>query len=558
MRYLLSEAENLIEYSVLIGGKAGDGIAQAGQLISSLFSELGYHVYQYTDYPSLIRGGHNFCIIRAAEGPVGAHRSGIDFILALDQKTPDLHAQDLNADGTIIFDSSRVKASGQGINIPDILNLHQGLPIMGNTAIIGAFCRCIGIPWDRVSVVLGKKLQKESEKNLDIAREAYGRVKQCTDVTACPGGQPRPLLSGNEWIGIGLLAGGIDAYIAYPMTPSSGILHYLASIAGKAGIDVIHPESEIAVILMALGYSYAGKKVAVGTSGGGFCLMTEGLSLSGMAELPVVIVLSQRGGPSTGLPTYTSQSDLLFACHAGQGEFPRLVVAPGSVDEAYFWSAQAVQIAWQYQIPALILSDKTLSEGIFTSVSLPEIPAPIIPDDYASPYMRYADMPDGISPPLSPPVPGEVIKVNSYAHDLFGITTEEPEVVVEMIEKRLRKSLHLASALDRPGAVCIGGISDAPVAILCWGSVRGVCLEVAQSAGLRVISPIVMVPFPALEFKSAMKGVLKMILVEDSTTGQLSQIIAREGYHADAMILRYDGRPFSVEELYEKIRGHLK
>lgn len=542
----------MTEYSVLIGGKAGDGISQAGQLIGSLFSSLGYQVCLYVDYPSLIRGGHNFCIIRAAEKPVTAIRSGIDLLLALDQKTADLHSPRLGAQGVIIYDQNRVKAEGQGLDITGIIEKNGGIPVMGNTAMIGAMSRFFSFPWVRVEQILRKRLVRQTDTNISIARDASSRIVPGTNVPEIPGG-PRPVLSGNEWISLGLLAGGIDAYIAYPMTPSSGILHYLAAVADTAGIDVIHPESEIAVIMTALGFSYAGKRAAVGTSGGGFCLMTEGLSLAGMAEIPVVIVLSQRTGPSTGLPTYTAQSDLLFACHAGQGEFPRFIAAPATPAEAFHWSAQAVQIAWKYQIPSLIMADKTLSEGLFTPETLPEIraipplPAPSIP------YERYADTPDGISPILPLPCAGEISKVNSYAHDYAGITTEDPGMVVEMTKKRFRKAESLLRDLDQEGAVVTGGDRNAPATIVCWGSPRGVCSEVAETLGLRVVSPVVISPFPAGQFRQAMDGAGSVILVEESSTGQLGRILSCEGYRVDHTILRYDGRPFAVEELLERV-----
>lgn len=548
------EAEQLPEYSILIGGKAGDGIAQAGQLIASIFSELGYFVYQYIDYPSLIRGGHNFCIIRASDKPVFTHRTGIDLILALDQKTVDLHTSNLTTKGTVIYDSPKVKTEGQALHIEEIVAQFKGRAIMGNTAMVAGFCGCVGIPWNLVESVFRKKLTKETDINLLIAREAFSRITRCMQVHPVEGGSPRPLLSGNEWIGLGLLAGGIDAYVAYPMTPSSGVLHFLASVADEAGIDVVHPESEIAVILMALGFAYAGKKAAVGTSGGGFCLMTEGLSLAGMSEVPIVIVLSQRGGPSTGLPTYTAQSDLLFACHAGQGEFPRFIAAPATPLEAFNWGAEAVQLAWKLQIPAFILSDKTFSEGIYTSEMPPEVRSydPLPSPSY--PYNRYADTPDGVSPILVPPYKGEVIKVNSYTHDYSGITSEESDMSIAMVHKRLRKAKKLSAMTDQPGAVVRSGSVEAKTAILCWGSPRGVCSEVAEELDLRLVSPVVISPFPTGEFRKAMEGVEKVILVEDSSTGQLDKILALEGYQTDELILRYDGRPFAVEELLEKVR----
>ena len=204
-----------------------------------------------------------------------------------------------------------------------------------------------------------------------MAKRAYDQLATVRTIPRCSN-PPRPLLTGNEAVGLGLIRGGLDAYVSYPMTPSSSLLHFLAGEKERFGITVVHPENEIAVILMALGFASAGKRAAVGTSGGGFCLMTEGLSLAGMAELPVVILMSQRTGPSTGLPTYTGQSDLRFVLHAGQGEFPRLIVAPGDASEAFLWSARAMELAWRCQVPAFILTDKTLSEGTYsTDISPP-------------------------------------------------------------------------------------------------------------------------------------------------------------------------------------------
>jgi len=547
------EAGTVAEFSVLIGGKAGDGISQAGQVIGSVFSSLGYHVYQYVDYPSLIRGGHNFCIIRAAEYPVTAFRSGVDVIIAFDQQTADLHKGRLSDDGIIISDANRVKAPGLEIPLGQLINTHQGIPIMGNTAMISALFRYLGVPWDRIEPVLKRKNPKKTEKNLEIARAAWDILSPSRKL-GIPGGSPKPFLSGNEWIGLGLLAGGLDAYVAYPMTPSSGILHFLASIADEAGIQVYHPESEIAVILMALGFSYAGKKAAVGTSGGGFCLMTEGLSLAGQAEIPIVIVVSQRTGPSTGLPTYTAQSDLMFIRHAGQGEFPRWIAAPGTPEEAIFLGAEAVRIAWKFQVPAFIITDKTFSEGLFTgSADLPDLP-PHRVSAPAFPYHRYEDMPDGISPLLAPPHPGEVVKVNSYTHDFKGITTEDPQITIAMVEKRKRKELALKEYTDQPESVRITGNEKAPVCVIAWGSVRGQVAEIAKDTSFRFVSPLILEPFPIKTFMAALEGVDRIIVVEESAAGQIDKILKEHGIVPDEIILRYDGRPSTIEELETRIR----
>ncbi len=353
------------EVSVLIGGKAGDGINSAGAMVAQLLNHLGYRVYLYFDYPSLIRGGHNFAVIRGSEQAVGTCRDNVDFILALSQETVSRHRGQMHTGTAIVFNADLVKSDGQGISVKSILSSEKAPGIMGNSAIIGGFAKAAGIDWETVEAVFRSHIPKGVELNLKVAQRAYEQLDTAHRIER-GSNIPLPLLTGNEAIGLGLVRGGLDAYVSYPMTPSSSLLHFLAEQKERFGITVVHPENEIAVILMALGFAYGGKRAAVGTSGGGFCLMTEGLSLAGMAELPLVLVVSQRTGPSTGLPTYTGQSELRFVLHAGQGEFPRLIIAPGDAQEAFVWSAIAMDIAWKYQVPVFILPDKTLSEGTYS------------------------------------------------------------------------------------------------------------------------------------------------------------------------------------------------
>jgi 2-oxoglutarate ferredoxin oxidoreductase subunit alpha len=341
------------------------------------------------------------------------------------------------------------------------------------------------------------------------------------------------------------------------MTPSSPLLHFLADVGRDFNLKVIHPESEIGVILMALGFSYMGEKVAVGTSGGGFCLMTEGLSFSGMSELPIVFMVGQRPGPSTGLPTYSAQTELHFVLNAGQGEFPRFVVAPGDAEEAYFWSATALNMAWKYQIPSFILSDKNLGEGIF-NFDIDSI-APIKEEkplfwDRKDPYKRYLDTENGVSPLAFVPDKEAIVKINSYEHDEYGITTEEPRITNAMQEKRLRKEKYLTQELEKYEMVRIYGDKKSPTAIICWGSNKGVCIEAAKNLGFKVIQPLVLSPFPVKQFQEALKGIKKLFCVENNATGQLSRLIKFYGFNVDEKILKYDGRAFSLDELEEKIR----
>ena len=545
------------DVSVLIGGKAGDGINSAGALVAHLLNYIGYTIYLYFDYPSLIRGGHNFAIIRGSEQSVGTCWNSLDFILALNNETIERHRDKCTRETAIIFNADLVKSAGQGIPVQAILTGEHAPAIMGNSAIIGGFAKAAGIEWDVVEAVFNAHIPKGVDLNLKVAKRAYDQVAKVRPVSKGIK-PPRPLLTGNEAIGVGMVKGGLDAYVSYPMTPSSSLLHFLAEHQEKFGITVVHPENEIAVILMALGFAYAGKRSAVGTSGGGFCLMTEGLSLAGMAELPLVLVVSQRTGPSTGLPTYSGQSDLQFIIHAGQGEYPRLIVAPGDAQEALFWSEIAMNVAWKFQIPAFILTDKTLSEGTY-SVDPAEISDVKSGDSPGwlgtAPYLRYADVPSGISPLAFPGMKDAVIKVNSYAHDEAGISTEAADLVVQMTKKRLRKWEGLTEEMQGYPGVTLSGVPDASTALLCWGSTKGVCNEIASLLGLRVIRPILLSPFPVDQLKKAIAGVTKLIAVEENAIAQLATLAGQYGIVPDERILRYDGRPFLPDDLLLRIKG---
>jgi 2-oxoglutarate ferredoxin oxidoreductase subunit alpha len=544
------------DVSVLIGGKAGDGINSAGALVAQLLNYIGYDIYLYFEYPSLIRGGHNFAIIRGSEQGVGTCWNSLDFILALNNETIERHRDKCTRETAIIFNADLVKSAGQGIPVQAILTGEHAPAIMGNSAIIGGFAKAAGIEWDVVEAVFNAHIPKGVDLNLKVAKRAYDQVAKVHPVSKGLK-PPRPLLTGNEAIGVGMVKGGLDAYVSYPMTPSSSLLHFLAEHQEKFGITVVHPENEIAVILMALGFAYAGKRSGVGTSGGGFCLMTEGLSLAGMAELPLVLVVSQRTGPSTGLPTYTGQSDLQFIVHAGHGEYPRLIVAPGDAQEALFWSEIAMNMAWKFQIPAFILTDKTLSEGTYSvdPAAISDVQREDSPGWLGTPpYIRYADMPSGISPLAFPGMRDAVIKVNSYAHDEAGISTEAADCVVQMTKKRLRKWEGLAEEMQQYPGVIISGVPDASTALLCWGSTKGVCNEIASLLGLRVVQPIMLSPFPVDQLKKAITGVTKLIAVEENATAQLATLAGQYGIDPDERILRYDGRPFLPDDLLVKIK----
>ncbi len=547
-------------FSVLIGGKAGYGIDKSSTLLAQLCNHLGYRVYIYRDYPSLIRGGHTFSIIRASNEPVFTHINKVDFLLALNQDTYDLHKDKLNKDGSAIFDADTVKADGIGVKVGDILKSAKASDVMRNTCVIGAFCKTAGIDWKVVKEVFEKNMPKELELNLAVAKSGFDIVKTLKKIELIDR-KPLPILTGNEAISLGLIKAGLKTYIAYPMTPTSTILHFMADNADKFGLNVLHPEGEIGVILMALGFAYAGQKTAVGTSGGGFCLMTEGVSFAGMAEHPMVFVVGQRPGPSTGLPTYTSQTELHFVLNAGQGEFPRFIVAPGDAEESYYWSAFALNTAWKYQVPAFIMTDKTLSEGGFNfdidSIEDIKEEQPLMWDGKGT-YKRYLDTKNGVSPLAFVPNPDAVIKTNSYEHDEAGLTIEDAMITKSQRDKLIRKGKTLANDLEKLDSVKVYGKKNSPKVILCWGSNKGVCIELGQKLGLKVIQPLILWPFPVKKFAKAIKGVRQLICVENNSTGQLAKLIKMHGFDVDEMILKYDGRPFSLDELEAKIRKVMK
>ncbi|MBM3245480.1 MAG: 2-oxoacid:acceptor oxidoreductase subunit alpha, partial [Candidatus Omnitrophica bacterium] len=505
-----------------------------------------------------IRGGHTFSIIRASFNKIAAHQDKIDFLLALNQDTFDFHKSRLNDSSVVIYDSDNVKPGDLspaiktcGIPIGSIIKEESAPEIMRNACIIGAFCKAAGIKPEVLESVLKKEISRETDLNLKVAFRGFNAAGEFIKID--PLSQDKlPLITGSQAMGLGFARGGLQAYISYPMTPSSPLLHFLAEFAEDFSLKVIHPESEIGVILMSLGFAYMGKKTAVGTSGGGFCLMTEGLGLAGMAELPIVIVMGQRPGPSTGLPTYTSQADLHFVINAGQGEFVRFVVAPADAEEAFYWSAASLNISWKYQIPSVILVDKTLTEGVF---SFDINCVGDIKEDNPSlwgkspPYKRYLNTDNGVSALAFPGEKEAVVKANSYEHDEYGITSEDPGLAKMMQEKRLRKEKYLLEDLKNYNPVKVYGREDSKTALLCWGSNKGVCVEAARVLGLKVIQLQVLWPFPAEQFKQSLEGVNRLICVENNATGQLIKLIKMNGFNVNDKILKYDGRPFPLEEL---------
>lgn len=546
------------DLSILIGGKAGQGSRMAGLIIAKIFKTLGYYVFIYDDYQSLIRGGHSFSKIRVSKNQVSSHKEEIDFLLALDKNTIDKHKKDLDKEGIIIYNSDEISFHNKkaiGIAMDKIVEEFKGISIMGNTALMAGFAKIIGIDWKTVENLFKKEFEKHQKINLKIAKRSFDKLDNLIKIEKV-NKKSLPLLTGNEAISLGAVKAGLDFYVAYPMTPASGILHYLAEHKKEFNIAVSQLENEVGIVNAAVGAAYAGARTMVGTSGGGFALMTEGLSLAAQSEIPLVIIESQRMSPGSGVATYNGQGDLLFALTAGHGDILRFVIAPGDAEESCYWSGKILNLSWKYQTPSILLIDKEISESTFSFdekiLNKIKCEKPLLWNKKGT-YLRYKNMKKGISPLAFPGEKKQVIKSNSYEHDEFGITVEDGKSVEKMQEKRLRKFEEMKKEIDKLEAVKVFGNKKSQKAIIAWGSTKGPAKEAAEKLGIKMVYPIVLEPFPEKQMKKALRGVNKIALVETNGMAQLGELLARFGIKADKKVLKYDARPFLPEEIENKL-----
>jgi len=551
--------------TVLFGGEAGDGAREAGANFGRLLTRLGYSVFASSQYPSLIRGGHNFCRVSFSAEEISSDYQALDYLVALDSLTSKLHTKELNKNGLTLFDLANEKPSGKnslGLPLRDLSKELNTAPIMRAALSLGALCYLLNLPLKTLEQIFQEVFPAKFAPNVALAKRGFEIARasgQPSKKLSSPlkKSQRQILVDGNLAFSQGMLAGGLEFYLAYPMTPASSIQHHLAKMSQDSGLKVVQPENEITVINMALGCAYAGKRAAIGTSGGGFGLMHEGYSLAGMAEIPLLVALSQRPGPATGVPTYTAQADLSSIRYAGHGEFPRLVLAPGDAQEAYELGAQALGLAWKFQMPVLVLLDKHLSESLMT-VDYPKIKIKLNTKiwDKKGEYKRYKFNADGVSPLAYPGTPNTAVKVNSYEHDEAGIATEDTEMAKKMQEKRFRKLQTLIKERKKFDTVKVFGQKDARTAVVFWGSTKGAVLEAAKliKKPLRLVQVLWLEPLDENALLKSLNGVKEIVGVEGNFTGQLCQIIKEKtGTVIKKQILQYDGRQFEPRALAEKI-----
>jgi 2-oxoglutarate/2-oxoacid ferredoxin oxidoreductase subunit alpha len=574
-----------MDYTIKIGGEAGQGIHTIGDTLGHVFARAGFHVFTDQDYESRVRGGHNFYRIRFADRPVMAPRNAVDIIVALDKESILLHSPELTSRGQIIYDAETLKQThGEQafLDIPfaKLAVEHGGDKIMANTVATGAVLGMLGMDLEILLGIIDETFRKKGEKvitaNRNAALAGYDHaVKGCLKcnfaVASDAKTESRLLVGGAEAIALGALASGVKFYSAYPMTPSTDIMNYLAGKEKEYGIVVEQAEDEIAAINMALGASFAGVRAMTGTSGGGFALMVEGVSLAAMTETPVVIALGQRPGPATGLPTKTEQGDLHMALHAGHGEFPRFIFAPGTPEQAFFLTNKAFDLAEKYQVPAFVLFDTYLADAQWTSRGFDL--SRLRNTEYRlrgeafqklERYDRHAYTESGVSPMAIPGDAKHVVVTDSDEHTEDGHITEDAETRNRMVDKRLFAKLPGMQAEIAPPFLYGDHAPD--IVIAGWGSFYGLLREavdeLAKSYGIAMLHFSEIYPFPGTEqfdYLRLLERAKLTVCVEQNATGQLARLMKTEtGHEFGSLLNKYDGRPFTVELMVENLKGMIK
>src|SRR6266478_5545627 len=582
--------ENKRDVIVGIGGAAGDGLDKSGDTIAKTCSRLGLYVTAYNSYQSVIRGGHIWLRVRIAEKKVSSHGDHLNVLIALNQDAIERHAREVEPGGAVIYNGDKLTCdsmliSSQVLPVPlPIKELTKSFgrlpPIMQNTVALGALLYLLGLEFDMAASVLADTFKHKGEavveQNVQVARAGYDYTKDISvplgydwDYTRIK----RPFITGNEAFALGAVAAGCKFYSAYPMTPASSILHWMAAHGAKCGVVVKQCEDELAVVNIAIGAGHAGVRAMCGTSGGGFALMTEAIGQAGMIEAPLVIIEVQRGGPSTGIPTKTEQADLNQVFGASQGDYPRVIIAPTDTTDCYYTAVEAHNLAEKYQLPVTIISDLLLSEHPETIE--PDALTNDVPIDrgeiireWPEPngtYKRYAFTKSGVSPRALPGTEGTLYVAATDDHDEEGILISDvfttSAVRRKVQEKRMRKLDGLLRDTEPP---VLEGPPNADVTLIGWGSTKGVIHEAIvqlASEGIRAnqLQIKYLVPFHSNEITQILRNCKKTICVEANYTGQFARHLRAEtGITVDDHILKYDCEPFEPHHITEEVKAILE
>jgi 2-oxoglutarate/2-oxoacid ferredoxin oxidoreductase subunit alpha len=540
-----------MECNLVIGGAAGQGAFSIELELTEILSDLNYYFFATKNYMSRIRGGHNFHMIRIAEYPVHALRGGKwDIIIALDDDTDIRHKPNLHEKGIYLSRQLTKEIENEAReNFKDITK--------GNTIMVGIVLSVIGVNPEKILEAAEPESVMYLKKGFDFAN----RWNIAGDCPVSPKAGNHCKFDGNQAIAIGALLGGCQFMAAYPMTPATSIMHFITTAPPEMPVHFEQAEDEISAINMALGASYAGVRSMTATSGGGFALMQEGVSLAGMTETPLVIVVAQRPGPATGLPTRTEQGELNFVLHAGHGEFPRVIFAPGSIDEAIVLARKSFDLADRCQIPVFILTDQYFADSVHIVEDV--IPLEVQSREYRvfdNTYKRYRLTDDGVSPLTFPGLSEALVKLDSDEHDEEGKITEDLNMRIRMVNKRLNKFKLLRKDAVPP---TFYGDRSASSVIICWGSNKLIVKETLDKLtgeGIKTAALHFGQLYPLTADMVSPYGLesKRLISVENNAGGQFAGLLKRElGLDVAHQVLKYNGECFTVEELYQTINALL-
>ncbi len=576
----------MVDIQWLIGGEAGYGIMTVGTMMSKIFTRLGLSVFDYVEYPSLIRGGHNAYYVRAADVEIHSQKMPVDILVALNRDTIDKHKDELAPNAFVLYDPAMTKiADGEfpvtvSLLAVPFLELTQQVKadrLMVNTVAVGASLPLFYPDYEVLQKILqdifGRKGETVIAENINTSKAGFDYVKQhfASSCKALVEKKPQEkiLLGGGEAVALGAIRAGLKFAAIYPMTPINSVMTTLVAHALKYNIVAKEPEDEIAGINMALGASFAGARSMVATSGGGFSLMVESLGLAAQTETPLVIIMGMRPGPATGMPTWTDQGDLRFVMHAAQGDFPRIIVAPGDLVELFTYTMQAFNLAEKYQLQVIVLVDKYIMEAhasVLESVLKDHAAAfklergKLLNDDQAKQiqdYKRYELTDDGVSPRSIPGQQGGIGLSGSDEHDEKGLYNEEATVRVKMMTKRFKKLDQATLEISSPD---LQGPSDAQITLLAFGSSKLPILDamrILKDTGITVnfLQVAYMNPFPSEVVAQVIKNAKKTLILEENFTGQFEGLIREKtGLSVNHNMRKYDGRPFYAEEIVEKVQ----
>ncbi len=576
-----------MDFVFKLAGQAGAGVMTVGRLMAKCFTRGGYNVIAYPEYPSLIRGGHNTVQVRISDNEISSPTSHNDLVIALNKDAVFYHMNAMSSGGMIIYDQLidvskfKVRSDVKMHPLP-LAKLTQeagGTEQMKNTAAVGAALAAVDYPFEFIEKIMrdefGHKGEEVIAKNVKAARAGYDYVKsnnmRLNTIKPIAENKKNIIITGNEAIALGAIAAGLKFYSAYPMTPASTILHYLIDNESEFNLVVKQTEDEIAAMCYAIGASYAGARSMVGTSGGGFALMAEALGLAAISETPIVIALAQRSGPSTGMPTWTEQGDLRFALHASQGDFPRIILAPGDVQDCFHLTAKALNLAEKYQVPVFVLSDKNLSETTYSTKKFNQNKMTVERGKIATPadlpqlppmtrWKRYTLAEDGVSPRVFPGTPNGMHVASSYEHDETGFSSESFVMRTKQVQKRAVKVKAILQEMEKPEKY---GPAKADVTLVGWGSAKTWMLDALKTMEQRgIIANFVnfthLYPLDPKVVKSALWGAKILVMVENNSTAQFAGLLREiAGVEMDFHLLKYDGRPFYPDQIADEI-GKLK